>query len=180
MMSSRILEKKLSKKSKWLSLVEKKVKIANGEVQKYHSLVIHDYVVVIAKTPSNKIPIVRQFRPAVEENTWELPAGLLDYEKSSKSIAIQELREEALLDTKKIIKLASTYADPGRLNCKVHLYFAECSEPNINYKSEENLKVKYITKKELKKMILQNKIFAMHVSLISFGKLKKIKWFNDF
>ena len=179
-MSNSILASKVSKKSKWLSVVEKKVRVANGEVQKYHSLIINDYVVVIAKTPSNKIPIVRQFRPAVEKKTWELPAGLLDHGKSSKSIAVQELREEALLDTKKITKLATTYADPGRLNCKVHLYFAECSEPNTEYKSEENIKVKYVTKKELKKMILQNKIFAMHVSLISFGKLKKIKWFNDF
>ena len=179
-MTNPIISKKIQKKSKWLSIVEKQVQINNGNMHIYHSLIIHDYVVVIAKTPSNKIPIVRQYRPAVEKNTWELPAGLLDEGKSPKSIAIQELREEALLDVKKLIKLGTTYADPGRLNCKVHLYYAECTEPNVLYKREENIHVKYVTKKQLVEYILKNEIFAMHVSLLSFGKLKKIKWFNDF
>ena len=179
-MSISILKKKIIRKSKWLSLAEKDIKLFDNKVEKYHSLVIHDYVVVLAKTLSNKIPIVRQYRHAVEEKTWEFPAGLSDKKLSPKDIAIEELREEALLDTNKITKLATTYADPGRLNCKVHLFFAECGEPNKLYKKEDNITVKYINKNQLKKMILNNKIFAMHVSLLSFGRLKNIKWFDDF
>ena len=175
-----LISKKIFKKSKWFSLAEKSIMFKGKKVEKYHSIIIHDYVVVIAKTISGKIPLVRQYRPAIEKKTWEFPAGLVDERISSKNIAIKELKEEARLDTIKIKKLGSTYADPGRLNCKVHMYFAECSDPNLDYKCEDNLSVKFVSKLELMKMILKNEIFAMHVSLIYFGKIKKIKWFEEF
>jgi len=33
---------------------------------------------IVALTPDGRLPIVRQYRPALEQFTWELPAGMVD------------------------------------------------------------------------------------------------------
>lgn len=175
-----LVRKKTFKKSRWVSLQEKEIKFKNQRIEKYHSLDVHDYVVILATTPSNKVPIVRQYRPAVEKMTWEFPAGLIDAKMSPKNIAVQELREEALLKVNKITKLGETFADPGRLSCRVHSFFAECEERDLGAITEENISLKFVNKNELISMIVKNQIFSMHVSLIAYGILKKIKWFDDF
>ena len=37
----------------------------------------------MARTPDGRLPIVRQYRPALEAFTWELPAGLLEARRGS-------------------------------------------------------------------------------------------------
>ncbi len=65
--------------SPWVRLVEKTVEFARGaQPETYHCLAQADYVAILAQTPDGLIPIVRQYRPAVEAYTWELPAGLVD------------------------------------------------------------------------------------------------------
>ena len=66
---------------------------AQEQKETYYSIIIPDYVSVLARTPSGMIPIVRQFRPAIERYTWELPAGLIDSEEQPQTVAIRELKE---------------------------------------------------------------------------------------
>ena len=36
-------------------------------------------IAIVALTPDGRVPVVRQYRPALERFTWELPAGLVDH-----------------------------------------------------------------------------------------------------
>jgi ADP-ribose pyrophosphatase len=82
--------------SQWVCLVEKEVDDQNGHgVGKYHSLDVSDYVSVLAVTREGQIPLVRQFRPAVERETLEFPGGLLDEGEQPATCAARELAEEA-------------------------------------------------------------------------------------
>ena len=47
-------------------------------VELYHAVGQQDYIAIVAALPDSRLPIVRQYRPALESFTWELPAGLLD------------------------------------------------------------------------------------------------------
>ena len=68
-----------TKISPWMNVIERDVEFAPGEpVQIYHSVGQGDYIAIVARTPDGRIPVVRQYRPALEAMTWELPAGLVD------------------------------------------------------------------------------------------------------
>jgi len=62
-----------------MSIIAREVEFSPGEApQTYHAVSQQDYLAILALTPDGRIPIVRQFRPALEAFTWELPAGLLE------------------------------------------------------------------------------------------------------
>jgi len=88
-----VLKVKRKKLCKWVSLSEKMVKNGN-QINKYYSFKQHDYVSILAKNKSGKYIFVKQFRPATESYTIELPGGLKDNPKEShKVVAIRELYE---------------------------------------------------------------------------------------
>ena len=98
--------------SPWVTIVEKEVSFSAQEKKEtYHSLIIPDYVSVLARTPSGMIPIVRQFRPAIERYTWELPAGLIDSEEQPQTVAIRELKEEPGVKVNVIYPTGKTFVD---------------------------------------------------------------------
>jgi len=49
---------------------------------------------VLAVLPDGRIPIVRQYRPALESFTWEFPAGLVDPDEDPAACCRRELLEE--------------------------------------------------------------------------------------
>ena len=70
--------------SPWVAIIEREVEFAPGAAAEfYHAVGQQDYIAIVARTPDGKIPIVRQYRPALERFTWELPAGLVDKGESA-------------------------------------------------------------------------------------------------
>lgn len=49
-----------------------------AQAEDYHSLRQTDYVSVLAVTDDGRVPLVRQYRPALEKFTLELSGGLRD------------------------------------------------------------------------------------------------------
>ena len=71
------IKKKIIKVSKYISLTEKKIYFKKSE-EVYHSLNQQDYVSILAITKNKKFLLVKQYRPAIEKKTLELPGGLVD------------------------------------------------------------------------------------------------------
>src|SRR5213079_2244404 len=69
-----------------------------------------------AVTPNGTFPLVRQFRPALEEFTLELPSGHVDLGESPEQAARKELREETGFVANELILLGSLSPDTGRLS----------------------------------------------------------------
>lgn len=78
--------------SPWVRLVEREVDFGSGRVERYHAIEQADYVCILAITPEGLIPVVRQYRPALERYTCELPAGMEDPGESAEWRCIRELR----------------------------------------------------------------------------------------
>src|SRR5262249_52563940 len=76
----RIRSRRTTAVSPWVSIIAREVEFARGAApQTYHAVEQADYISIVALTPSGKIPIVRQYRPALpgerfrsEEHTSEL------------------------------------------------------------------------------------------------------------
>ena len=80
--------------SQWMNVIAREVEFTAGaEPQVYHAVAQLDYLAIVALTPDGRIPIVRQYRPAIEAFTWELPAGLLERGEEPAAAAARELLE---------------------------------------------------------------------------------------
>ena len=94
MTDGRILKRERIRLSDWVTIVARTVAYPDGP-EIYHALEQTDYITALAFAPDGRIPLVRQYRPALERVTWELPGGLLDAGEYPMACAARELVEEA-------------------------------------------------------------------------------------
>ena len=80
---------------------------------------------IITITDDNCLVLVKQYRKAIEDFIWEIPAGKLEVNEEPRETAIRELREETGYEAKKLTYLTEFYTTPGYCNEKIHLFLAE-------------------------------------------------------
>jgi 8-oxo-dGTP pyrophosphatase MutT (NUDIX family) len=119
-----------------------------------------DYVVVLAVTPDGRIPLVRQYRPAVEDFTLEFPAGIIDAGEDAATTACRELLEETGLPTRKVHPLGVNKTDAGRLSNRVHSYFIEAETRVPDFRPEEGVMTQLVTPSELLDLVLSGSFDA--------------------
>jgi hypothetical protein len=78
----------------WFELVARKEGAASDASDPYYYLVLPDYVAVVATTVSGDFVLVRQFRPALDRLTLEVPSGQVDPGETPEQGARRELMEE--------------------------------------------------------------------------------------
>lgn len=106
----------------YCSLVAKQLAGQSGDP--YYSLAVADYVTVVAVTSTGQCVLVRQYRPAVEALTLELPAGLVDPGKTPEQAARTELIEETGFEPATLELIGCLKPDTGRLGNRMWVYFA--------------------------------------------------------
>ena len=141
--------------SQWMDVIAREVEFAAGAApQIYHAVSQLDYLAAVAVTPDGRIPIVRQYRPAIEAFTWELPAGLVERGEEPAVACARELLEETGYPTLAIHSLgAPAAACTGRLGNRVHSFFVETGERALDFTPEPGLTVALKTPAELTMLI---------------------------
>ena len=87
-------------------------------------------VAIVALDDQEQIMLVRQYRHAVREVLWELPAGLLDVPGEDPiAAAARELAEEAGVTAGRWEPLLAIYTTPGYSNEQLRLYLARDLTP---------------------------------------------------
>jgi 8-oxo-dGTP pyrophosphatase MutT (NUDIX family) len=92
---------------------------------------------VVALDSSERVCLIRQYRPAMQQWMWEIPAGKLDPGESPFSTAQRELEEEAGLVASRWRELGSMVSSPGVFTEVVHLFFARDLE-HVARQTEEH------------------------------------------
>ena len=106
----------------WFELLAKTMK--TGE-HPYYSLRINDYTVTIAFTTNGEIVAVRQYRPALERHTIELPAGLCEAGEDPLETARRELLEETGYQADELVSVGPVTTDNGRIGNRMWTFFAK-------------------------------------------------------
>ena len=93
--------------------------------------------VILPVFPDRRILLIRQYRLAVQETIWELPAGTLDPGERPLQAARRELAEETGYRSARWRKLNSFYPSPGLLSERMHLFLAQDVRPGIARPEED-------------------------------------------
>jgi 8-oxo-dGTP pyrophosphatase MutT (NUDIX family) len=170
----RIVNRRLAWESPFLRVVEKDVDLGGRRgVETFWSVRSGSYVAIIAVTPDGRIPLVRQYRPAVETNVLELPSGAIDPSEAPEAAARRELLEESGCQAVELISLGQLYVDSGRLETQQWAFLA----PDVRIvrdhpTGDEELDLTFVSPEVLKELVLGGEFnHAIHVAIVGLAVL---------
>lgn len=145
-------------------IVEVECKIKDKTVTR-EKLLIKSAVAGVVIDEDNRIGLVSQYRPVIERQTKEIPAGVLDKEGYSPiGILIEELMEECEISEEEILSVSKEpiheyYMMAGNANATIALY-------EIHVKRQENKEVRdadvdsveWVDKETMKRYIAEGHI----------------------
>lgn len=161
--------------SPWMDVIAREVEFAPGEPsQLYHAVGQGDYLAILARAPDGRFPIVRQYRPAVECFTWELPAGLLERGEEPAAACARELLEETGYPVRAIHSLGMPAAAcTGRLSNSIHSFFVETGERVAGFAPEPGMSVALKSPAELVAMIKAGEfVQQLHLGALMLAELR--------
>ena len=160
---ARIVARRVRQLSPWTTLIEKDVEFAPGRApDTYHAFGPFDWVVAAARTPDGRVAVVRQFRPAVEQYTWELPSGLIDPGEDPETACRRELLEETGLRAERVTYLGGFRPDAGRLALVQHVFRVEASGPLPEFVPEPGVAVEYVAPEAVLALIRAGSFCQLH------------------
>jgi ADP-ribose pyrophosphatase len=155
--------------SPWVSLVTRTVVFPSDQsAQPFHSFALADYVNVLAVTADGRIPLVRQYRPAMEGFTLELPGGLREPGEEPMATAARELFEETGFAAESIEPVGSLRTDTGRLENRIWGFVARTgAAESAEWRAETGVERVFMTPAELRQAVIDGRFdHGLHVALI--------------
>src|SRR5262249_23664562 len=86
-------------------------------------------VAILPLLDGDRVCLLRNYRAAVNDTLWEVPAGTLEPGEPPADAAVRELEEETGYTAKCWRKLVELIPSPGVLNEVIHLFLAEALTP---------------------------------------------------
>jgi ADP-ribose pyrophosphatase len=149
----------------WFSVVEKR--LPDRRLASYFALELTDYVNVVAVTENSDLIVVRQYRPAVECHTLELPSGHVDQGESPIEAAARELLEETGYCSDKFEQLGVLRPDTGRLTNRLWCFFARVSPSSQSCYKEPGIEVLEIQSSSVLESIVDGRPIVDHALCIT-------------
>lgn len=132
------------------------VKFPSG-AEKLREVVLHSpAVAMLAEDADGGVFLVRQYRHAVDEEIYEIPAGLVEAGESAEETAARELQEEIGRRPGRLEKIAELYSSPGFTTEKITMFYAtELSDSKLPEDDDEYIKVRKFSPAELASLVAE-------------------------
>jgi ADP-ribose pyrophosphatase len=170
-----IVARRVEYERDWLSVESKDVDLGPPRgVETFYAVRTSDYAAVLAVTDDGRVPLVRQYRPAVEERTLELPSGLVEDGESPEAAIRRELLEEAGCQASDVVELGQFHVDTGRMATRQHAWFA----PGVRVVGapageEQDLSVEFVRLEELAGLVERGDFrMAGHLGILAAAALR--------
>jgi len=137
----KIVKKETVYKGKLLSIVRKTVQNSDNLLWEREVVTYGGNASVALAVSSEKIVLVKQFRPAPEDFLLELPAGRIESSETPYECAKREFEEETGLIPINLKLLFEFYPSPGFVEEKLYLFYAdEFSHGRVNLDEGEEVR----------------------------------------
>lgn len=137
------------------------VALPNGLNSKRDIIKHNGAAAVIAITEDNKLLLVKQYRKALEDSIFEIPAGKVDRNENPLEAAQRELMEETNYEAKEWYKLVDMSVSPGYLTEKITLFVARdlyVSKKGLKLDADEFVEVYELDRQSVENLIQTGKI----------------------
>ncbi len=139
----------------------------------YYSLRLPDYVAIVALTGDERVLAVRQYRPAVERHTIELPSGLIDPGESPEQTAARELLEETGYAAASVEVLGPMLTDNGRMTNRIWTCVAAGARRVEGRAPEDGIEVLLYSIPELYQATRAGEFdHSLHIAVVSLAALR--------
>jgi ADP-ribose pyrophosphatase len=163
--------------SPWSKLIERTVQLPHAnEPQSFHTIHQDDSAIILGVTKDRLVPLVRQYRPALERQTVELPSGAIHTGETPHDAALRELAEEVGLRPAVpkagadpwVRLLGSCEADSGRLEAKLWCFLVHDLVPISGWQPEPGIERLLIQGEELAILVAQGSFcVASHLGVLA-------------
>lgn len=157
-----VIDSKYGFKGNWIDLKVEKIIQPTGKQIEFEAV---NYkrggVGIVAENEAGEIVLVKSYRYISDTTAWEVPAGTVPPEQSHRDCIIEELKEEAgsVVDENDLKYIGSYYPSIGSSNQVFYCYHAKNVKQVTNdFDKNEILDVKWFSKNEIKRMILDEEI----------------------
>jgi len=168
--------------SKYFRVRKDLVELPNGELKEWTYWDSVDSILIIGRTKSGKMVMIKQFRYLTNAVEIEFPAGYCKKGESVKEGAKREFEEETGYKIgPALIKLGAFWETYGQLNRRIHLFFADNVEKIDKKKQEseddvyEETQVQLVGFNKAVEWAVKNKITATPVALAILLLKEKLK-----
>lgn len=170
----RIRARRTTRVSPWMAIIEREVEFApDGKPQLYHAVDQQDYIAIVAALPDGRIAIVRQYRPALERFTWELPAGLVDPGEDPAACCRRELMEETGFAARAVHALGCYAPCTARLSNRLHSFFVATGPLAAGKPAEPGIEPKWVSPAQLAELILSGEFVPqLHIGALLLAGLR--------
>jgi ADP-ribose pyrophosphatase len=164
----KIRSRRTTQVSPWLSIIERDIEFAPETAsQTYYAVGQQDYIAIIAVLPDGRIPVVRQYRPAIEKFTWELPAGLVDLNEDAAACCRRELLEETGFAARQVHALGTYAPCTSRLSNWLHSFHVETGPTPERDSIEAGLELALVYPPQLAKLIVDGEFtLQLHIGTL--------------
>lgn len=131
----------------------------NGETIRRDVIQHPGAVVILPILDAEHVVLIRNFRFALNETLWEVPAGTVEPNEPLLECAKRELTEETGFSAAKWTSRGFLFASPGVLDEKLHLFFAEDLTPGTQkLEADETIEPITLTLTKAIEMVLSGEI----------------------
>lgn len=126
--SDKLVDSQLIFEGAILQLYLNQIRFEDGKIRDRELINHQPAVAIVPILPSDEVILVKQYRAAIDEYIYEIPAGIVDIvnniEEDYLIAAKRELEEETGYQAKQWQKLGSFYVSPGFLNEEITVFYA--------------------------------------------------------
>ena len=141
------------------------------DAEPFYSIKVPDYVAMVAFTTSGQLVLVRQYRPAIDAATLELPSGLVDGGADAESTARRELEEETGYRANDVTHLGTLYSDPGRLQNRLWCFLARNVRTIEGWTPEHGIQTVLMEPVDVTKAVADGRFnLALHVAALHLAR----------
>ncbi|MFC1576318.1 NUDIX domain-containing protein [Candidatus Omnitrophota bacterium] len=146
-------------KGRLLRLDVERRRFPNGYVGNLEVVTHPGAVLIVPVLGKDRVVMIRQYRPVIKSNIWELPAGTLGKGEATLSCAKRELAEETGYVARTWKKLGFIYPAPGYTTEKIIIYKAtRLSKTRSDIQEDEVITPRILSKPALAKLLKAGRI----------------------